>query len=534
MTATDPTLTWHYVEKWAMKRPNAEALVFGEERLTWTQFKEQMDRTAKAFLEIGVKKGDCVAFLGMARNEFLTTFMAANKVGAIWLGLSPKFSLDELRYILSDAQPAVLVTLREYQGKDLLAIGEPIVHELPCLKKVLAIGQPIKDVPSLADYVNRGRPGLEEQRLDQALAARVVRLLPDDDALLMYTSGSTGKPKGVVHTHRSILASVAVQTAKFEFHESMRSLLHFPINHVAADVEIGFATVFAGGTTVSMERFDPVASLQTIEQERITLVGQVPAMFLLQMSVPEFKKADLSSVKAFVWSGAAAPRTVVETLSRIAAETGAHLYNGYGSTELAGFVTYTEPGDDLNTLCDTAGKTADPFELHIVDENRNEVARGVIGEIAVRGPLLMKEYYKNPEATAAKLDADGWFYTDDLAWKDDRDYIHITGRKSEMFKTGGENVFPREIEDVLEAHPDVLLAAVVGVPDPIYGETGCAFVTLRTHHSLTAEELREHCRQYLANFKVPKRFEIRTELPLLPNGKVNKVALKQTVAAEKG
>jgi len=156
------------------------------------------------------------------------------------------------------------------------------------------------------------------------------------------------------------------------------------------------------------------------------------------------------------------------------------------------------------------------------------VAGAAIGEIAVRGPLLMKEYFKNPQATAAKMDEVGWFYSDDLAWKDERGYIHIVGRKSEMFKTGGENVFPREVEDVLEAHPSVLLAAVIGVPDPIFGEVGHAFLVPRSEYTVTEDDLREHCRQSLANFKIPKRFLIRSQLPMLPNSKVDKKALRQT------
>ena len=345
----------------------------------------------------------------------------------------------------------------------------------------------------------------------------------------MYTSGSTGKPKGVVHTHASIVENIKVEVVKFYVDEETRCLLHFPINHVAADVEIGFAAIMAGGALIFMEQFDPVGALKTIEQEKITMFGQVPVMFLLQMKQPEFFQTDFSHVRLMAWAGAAAPRVMVDVLSKICAKTGSMLMTGYGSTEVCGFITYTEKGDDIDTLLKTAGKVAPPFELKIVDDQRRELPDGEIGEIAVRGPFMFKGYLNQPEATAQVLDNDGWYHTSDLAFKDPRGYITIIGRKSEMFKTGGENVYPREIEEVLETHASVLFCAVLGVPDEIYQEVGWAFVMPIPGKEVTPEELRELCRSKLANFKVPKKFTIRPALPLLASGKVNKVALKEEI-----
>jgi acyl-CoA synthetase (AMP-forming)/AMP-acid ligase II len=205
------------------------------------------------------------------------------------------------------------------------------------------------------------------------------------------------------------------------------------------------------------------------------------------------------------------------------------LITGYGSTEVCGFVTYTEKGDDIDTLLKTAGKIAPPFELKIVDDQRQEIPDGQIGEIAVRGPFMFKGYLNNPSATAEVLDKEGWYYTSDLAFKDSRGYITITGRKSEMFKTGGENVYPREIEEILETHGSVLFSAVMGVPDDIYQEVGWAFIMPMPGKEVTEEELRELCRSKLANFKIPKKFFIRPLLPLLASGKVSKLALKEEI-----
>ena len=516
--------TWHYVEKWAQETPDAEALVFEHERLSWQQFKSEMDRIALAYLEIGVQKGDRIAFLSMARNEFLTTFMAANKVGATWLGLNPKFTLEELRYQIGDCKPTVLVAVRSFLDKDLEQDISSLMSGFPFIKKVLIIGESFPGTDEFSEFVNNPR-----QLLCADLEQRVALLKAEDSALLMYTSGSTGRPKGVVHSHKSIINNIRVQVREFDLQNACRALLHFPITHVAADVEIGFATIMTGGCNVMMDSFHPLESLKVIEQEKITLVGQVPVMFLLQMQQPRFKDTDFSSVDLFVWAGAAAPKVMVDVLSGLCMKTGASLVTGYGSTEVCGFVTYTHEGIDDDRLMNSAGKIVEPFELKIVDDLRQELPHGEIGEIAVRGPFMFSEYLDRQEETSAVLDADGWYYTNDMAHMDELGYIFITGRKSEMYKTGSENVYPREVEEVLESHPGVLFAAVIGVPDDLYQEVGWAFVMRQPGTDVTEEELRNICKDSLVNYKVPKKFFLRPMLPLLATGKVNKAALKQEI-----
>ncbi len=514
--------TWHYVEKWAGARPTAEALVFEDERITWAGFKKGMDQAAKAFLAAGVQKGDRIAMLSMARNEFPITFMAAGKIGAMWLGLSPKFTLDELRFIINDCRPAVLISLKEYMGKDLGPTLKTLMEEFDCLKQVLVIGGQVEGAAGYAAYVDQDRP-----ELDETLAARALEVDEGDEALLLYTSGSTGKPKGVVHTHRSIVANIRVEIDKFYFDENTRILLHFPINHVAADVEIGFGAVMGGACLVLMDRFDPAATLAVIPREKISALGQIPAMFLMEFKDPAFGRTDLTSLRSFLWAGAAAPKIMIDVLGGICRQTGAFMLTGYGSTETCGFVTYTEKGDGVEKLLKSAGRIAPPFELKIVDENRREVPDGQVGEIAVRGDFLMKGYFNKPQATAAVIDADGWYYTSDLASKDADGYIYIAGRSSEMYKSGGENVYPREIEDLIETHPAVLFAAVIGVPDETYQEVGWAYAMLKPGQEVSEETLRQLCREKLANFKVPKRFFVRPLLPLLASGKVDKMTLKK-------
>ena len=521
MSADDMTLLWHYVDKWAKEKPDGEALVYEDERISWKDFNAQVDLCAKAMLAAGVGKGDRIAMVAMARPEFMVTFMAASKIGATWLGLSPKFSIDELRYVIGHSEPTVLITVRSYMDMDLVEAGITFGLEFPFINQVLVIGEPHPKVTDYHEFVNQPR-----EDLDAALVERAAQVSDEDEVLLMYTSGSTGRPKGVLQTHRSIVENIKVEVEHMLFQDDTRVLMHFPINHVAADVEIGFGTIFGGGTIVMMDRFDPETSLDMVEKERITMLGQVPVMFLMQMQTPKFKDMDWSSVRIFVWGGAGAPKLMLDVLAQIASKTGAVLMTGYGSTELCGFTTYSSPDDDLETLAASCGKAVPPFEMKIVDTERNEVPAGEVGEIAFRGPMVMKGYLKNPQATNKVLDAEGWYYTSDLGRVDDKGNLYISGRSSEMFKTGGENVFPREVEDVLESHPAVLFAAVIGVPDDMYQEVGHAFIMLKPGQQTTDEELRAHAKSRLANFKVPKKFDLRPILPLLPNGKVNKMELK--------
>lgn len=519
-----PSRLFESVEHWARLTPNAEAIVFNERRLTYSQLKDAIDRTAKAFLEFGVLPGDRVAMLAMACPEFVITFLAASKVGAVWLGLNPKFSQRELRYILEDCRPRVLFALDEYGGKNVLDEVCSIGLAECGVEKTVVIGKSTHEVTSFVSLIESCR-----ESLDGALRDRAANVHPSSAALLMYTSGSTGHPKGVLQSHQSILVNVREQTKYFFADQTTRALLHFPINHVAADVEIGFATLHAGGALIMMDRFDPAETLAMLGREKVTMLGQIPAMYLMQAGLPSFSTTDFSSLKVIIWGGAAAPMKLLRGLEEISNAVGAKLLTGYGSTEACGFITYTRPGETLERLATSVGVAPDGFELRIVDEHRQPMSCGTIGELAIRGPFLFTEYLNKPEATSASRDSDGWFYTGDLGFLDSDGALFLSGRKSEMYKTGGENVFPREIEDVLSEHPAVALAAVIGVPDDTFQEVGYALVMRRPGSTVTADELKEHCKARLANFKVPKTYDIRAALPMLPNGKVNKLELKKEI-----
>jgi acyl-CoA synthetase (AMP-forming)/AMP-acid ligase II len=515
------TLLWHYLEKWAAERPEKEALVFGEKRITYKEFYDTTVRTAKLLLHLGVKKGDRIFTLSAARDEWLYHYMAAGMVGAIWYGLNPRYTKDEFLYQVGDAKPSIGFVVRWYDllqrdyKDDMLALREAA----PDLKHMVVIGEAWEGALSWDEEIKKDRP-----ELDAELKKRMAEVAGDEPTLIIYTSGTTGKPKGALLTHRNIIAAIEVETKHFLVNHKPgegRFLLHFPINHVAGAVEIAFAGIYGGLTLVLMDRFDPVATMATVAKEKITLLGQVPAMFLLEFKLPDYDSYDLSSIRNYLWAGSAAPEGMVKRL----AATGATLITGYGQTENAGFITYSKPGDPIDDLVKTVGKCDDAFQIKLMDNDGKEVPMGEVGEIWMKGDLVMKGYWNRPEATAETIVKGGWLRSGDLATIDERGYITVVGRTKEMFKSGGYNVYPREIEAVIERHPNVAFVTIVPIPDETWQEVGKAFIMPVPGTEIKEEELRELCKKHLANYKVPKEFEVRPFLPLLPTGKINRLAL---------
>jgi acyl-CoA synthetase (AMP-forming)/AMP-acid ligase II len=256
-------------------------------------------------------------------------------------------------------------------------------------------------------------------------------------------------------------------------------------------------------------------------------MGQVPAMFMLQFMLPDYDSYDQSSLKTIIWAGSAASEEMVKRLSKI----GAMLMTGYGQTENAGFITYSKPCDSIEDLIQTAGKCYPPFKIKLVDTNGKEAPEGQVGEIWIKGDLVMKGYWDRPEATAETLTRDGWLKTGDLATMDSRGYIKIVGRTKEMFKSGGYNVYPREIEAVIEQYPGVAFVTVIPIPDETWQEVGKAFIMPVPGKTVDVEGVRELCKKHLANYKIPKQFEIRPMLPMLASGKVDRRAMVEEVKA---
>jgi len=502
---------WH-----AERRPDAPALVLGTTRLTYRELANAVDRLAAALVSSGVRKGDRVATLETPHPDFVVAFLATVSIGGIWVGLNPRYRLEELKYVIEDAGPKILLARsrigeRDYGGelRQLRAAGAGLERVV-----VFDGDPPLAEAESMRDFLRAGDP-VPAGRLAEARAACGDR----DACLIVYTSGSTGAPKGALLHHEGIAAFSLAQNEIWPV-DPFRMVNYFPINHIGCVVDCTAPCLVGGGTVFFMEQFDPAACLELMVRERVTIWGSVPSVFQMQCGLPGFRNYDLSAVQLILWEGAAMPVELIERLLRICPR----LATNYGMTETTSAITVTQPTADLDVLGNSVGYPFRGVELRVTDPSGHDVGVGVPGEIETRSRYNFLGYWHRPEATAQAFTADGFFKTGDLGeWRRDG-RLRIVGRLKEMYKSGGYNVYPREVELALEAHPAVALAAVVATPDPLWQEVGVAYVTPRS--PVTPAELEAHCRLRLANYKVPKRIVIERDLPLLPIGKVDKRALK--------
>lgn len=492
-----------YVSYWAKVKPEDEALVHGDRRISYREFDEWATRIAASLEGLGVRRGDRVAVELLTLPEYVLLYMGIARLGAVMVGVNPLYTAEEAAYLLQVTRPAAVFTAAPF-----LERLSPALEQAPVPQHVLLAGE--------AD----GWLGWEAF-LRGASTTRQWTTDADDPVLIVFTSGTTGKPKGAVLSHRSISSNIEVEVQHFGLTSSDRMVLHLPMNHVGGATEMTMGAIIAGATLVVLERFHPQKTLELVQKERVTFLGQVPTMFIMELNLPEFKQYDLSSLKRLAVAGAPTPTEVMRKMMAIAP-----VVTGYGMTEAAGFVTYTEFDDDPETVAHTVGRIAAEFEMRIGDTDGGEVPAGEIGEVLLRGNCLMQGYYGDAAATREALTCDGWYRTGDMGFVDARGYLTLAGRKKEMFISGGYNVYPPEIEESLSRHPGVLLAACVGVPDSVFGEVGKAYVVPKPGTALDAEELKRFLAERLASYKVPRHFEFRESLAMTALGKVDKKQLK--------
>jgi len=471
-------------------------------------------------MEIGIEKGDRVAMLSPARNEYLITYLATLMVGGIWYGLHPRYQQQEIEYMLEEAQAKIVFTVDQYLEIEFKKNFEQINNKCTFIKDIVVIGE--QEWPDCKKW-QLPQP-TEEQLLH--LRKRNQQIQEDDGALIVFTSGTTGKPKGALLSHKNILSNIRIQNQHFGFEKSSIALIHFPINHVACSTELTIGSILVGSKMVFLDKFHPVETLETVAREKISIFGQIPAMFLLEFALPNYDEYDLTSIKTYIWSGSSAPQSMIEKLQ----QTGATLLTGYGMTEVTGFVSYTDENATDNELITGAGIVDPAFEIKLVDKDRVELSQqqitdAEIGEIALRGDCIMKEYWGRPQQTAETIDQDGWYYTSDMARLDSKGNIYLAGRGKDMFISGGFNIYPREIEAVIEQYPDVAMVSVIPVADPVYQEVGKALIVSKGSETFNGEQIAVFCRDKLANFKIPKFFEKVESFPLLANGKLDKKAI---------
>jgi acyl-CoA synthetase (AMP-forming)/AMP-acid ligase II len=503
-----------YARAHAQRTPHGIALVNGDERITWTDLADRVDALARSLIAAGVVKGDRVGTLQTPRPEFMVAFLASVSIGAIWVGLNPRYRIEELAHVVEDSDPKVIIArtvigARSY-AEELarLGAGGRIMVGFD--------GEPaLEGVTPMADFLAGGAAVS-----DAALTAAREDCGGRDPCVIVYTSGSTGKPKGAILHHEGVIGVSRLQNRTWPI-SPMVTLNYFPINHVGCLVDMSTPVLIAGGTMVMLEQFEPAASLALMQREGVTQWGSVPSVFQLQFDVPDFDSYDLSAVQMILWEGAAMP---VEMIRRLAAIQ-PRMATNYSMTESTGAITVVAPTDDIDVLSASVGVAAEGVEVRLMDGQGVEVAEGLPGEVWTRAGYNFLGYWNKPEATAEAITPDGFFKTGDLAVRRPDGRYRIVGRLKEMYKSGGYNVYPREVETVLEAHPDVALAAVVAVPDPLWDEVGVAFVSGAP--GLSAQALETWCKERLANYKAPKLVVVEAELPLLPIGKVDKVLLKR-------
>ncbi len=478
-------------------------------RLTWAELESRSNRTAQALLAIGVEREQRVAILAMNGVEFIETFFAVAKIGAIAVPLNWRLAPSELAFIIGDSEARVLVYDADFREAVLALRSDDNVQAT---------------VRSWIEIAGEGRP-LEFARSYHDLQRDASDALPEVDAsdadplYIMYTSGTTGLPKGAVHTHESAIWACITSRATADLRYRDRYLLALPLFHVGALSPMA-TNVYAGATNVVMRTFDPTRAWETIERERIDAMLAVPAMLNLMYQVPERDRYDRSRLR-WIMSGAA---PVPVTLIQAYIDLGIEIHQVYGLTESCGPACLLLSDDAVRK----AGSTGKPFfhtDVRIVDEQGADVAPGATGEVLVRGRHIMKEYWRRPEATAETI-RDGWLYTGDLACTDDEGFVYIQDRKKDMIISGGENVYPAEIENVLLSHPGIADAAVIGQPSEKWGESPAAIV-VKKDPALTADSVREWCRTRLARYKVPRVVEFVEEIPRNPSGKILKRVLRE-------
>ena len=509
-----------YLRHWAACRPGQEAAVLDDLRITWGSLAKRVSAASRAMLSAGVSAGDRVAMLTPPHPEFLVAMLAATDIGAIWLGMHPRYRLPEMRHVVSDSQPRMLLAFSEIDGRGYREELEELCAAHACVERTVCIGDPCPGGQTWAEFLDAGRT-VSDARLERARRA----VSPEDTAVIIFTSGTTGTPKGAMIPHRALVGGGRVQSEHWPS-DRMRLLQNMPPNHIAG---LGMSTaqaIVTGGTVVFVDRFSPRRVLDTIERERITFFMHAPAIYHLIMSEPDFPKRDLSSMEYWLWAGSPAPADLVRRLHGLRGRTG----TAFGMTELGTYATFTDADAGLEALTGSIGRPEPRYDLRLADAHGREVPAGTEGELQARGAWVMNGYYNRPDATREAYTADGWFRTGDIAVAREDGNWSLVGRLKEMFKSGGFNVYPREIEIVIEAHSAVAMAAVIGVPDPRWHEVGHAFVQVFPGAVVDTFVLDAWCRRHLANYKVPKTFEVVEELPRLPIGKIDKQALGRELA----
>ncbi|MER7119165.1 AMP-binding protein [Streptomyces goshikiensis] len=503
--------------------PGRDALVdrAAGRRWTYAEFAADVDALALGLLDLGITKGDRVGIWAPNRAEWTLVQYATAKIGAILVTVNPAYRSHELEYVLRQSGMRMLVAAERFKSSDYAAMIEEVRPGCPELEFTVLL-----DGPRWTDLLERGRQG------DPARLARVQAELSADDPInIQYTSGTTGFPKGATLSHHNILNNGFFVGELCHYTELDRVCIPVPFYHCFGMVMGNLACTSHGAAMViPAPSFEPAATLAAVEAESCTSLYGVPTMFISALADPGFDSYDLSGLRTGIMAGSPCP---VEVMKEVIDRMGmTEVSICYGMTETSPVSTQTRADDSVERRVSTVGRVGPHLEVKVVDPATGRtVPRGEPGELCTRGYSVMLGYWGEPERTAEAVDAARWMHTGDLAVMDEDGYLGITGRIKDMVIRGGENLYPREIEEFLHTHPDVLDVQVIGVPDPKYGEELMAWVRMREGaEPLTAETVRAYCAGRLAHFKIPRYVHVVEEFPMTVTGKIRKIEMRETAA----
>jgi len=494
-------------------------------RWSYPQLVDDVDACALGLDALGVQKGDRVGIWAPNCAEWVFVQYGTAKLGVVLVNINPAYRTHELSYVLKQAGISLLVAAPEFKTSDYRAMVADVRGDCPDLREVVFLGDP--------EWEQLMATGRAADR--SLLARREAELSPDDAINIQYTSGTTGFPKGATLTHHNLLNNGFFVGEGCSYTEADRVCIPVPYYHCFG-MGMGNLGCTSHGSTMVIPApgFDPALTLQAVQDEGCTSLYGVPTMFIAELALPDFASYDLSSLRTGIMAGSPCP---VEVMKRVVAEM--HMEQvtiAYGMTETSPVSTQTGADDDLDRRTATVGRTHPHLESKVVDpETGLTVPRGTTGELCTRGYSVMLGYWDEPAKTAEVLDAARWMHTGDLAVMDEAGYVNIVGRIKDMVIRGGENVYPREIEEFLYAHPDITDVQVIGVPDQKYGEELMAWVQLRPGaEPMTAEALKAYCTGKLAHYKVPRYVKVVEAFPMTVTGKVRKVEMRQVSSEELG
>lgn len=531
------TTVGHLLDTITAQYPDKEALVYQDRglRYTYQEFHRVVSQAAKGLMELGLQRGEHVAIWASNYPEWVVAQFATGKIGSVLVTVNTSYRAHELEYLLRQSDSTTLILMEEFKGASYIEMLYDIAPELrecepgrlesarlPFLKNVIVLSE--QKYPGMFNWTDIMALGQDVSDLE--LLQRQETTQPDDVINMQYTSGTTGFPKGVMLTHSNLINNSRNVVSCLNLTAEDRVCIPVPFFHCFGCSMGTLGAVTVGATMVPLVGFHPLEVLQTVHAQRCTVLYGVPTMFISELNHPDFDQYDLTSLRTGIMAGSPCP---IEVMKAVVEKMGMREVTiAYGQTESSPVITQTRSDCSIEHRVTTVGYALPHVEVRIVEPGTTtEVPRGVQGELCTRGYHVMKGYYKNPSATSAAIDEEGWLHTGDLATMDDQGYCRITGRLKDMIIRGGENIYPREVEEFLYTHPAVLDVQVVGVPDERMGEEAAAFLILKEGSSLTVEEIRAYCEGQIARFKIPRYFEFVDVYPMTASGKIQKFKLRE-------